>query len=220
VIRVMLVDDQEMIRIGLATIIDAMDGMCVVASAPDGITALATLATTPADVILMDLRMPGIDGVETTRRIRLTIPAERTRIVVLTTFDQDANVLAALRAGANGFLSKAVSPTELAAAITEVAAGGGALSATAAAALIANLNQAAETPVDPVIAARFGYLTGREHEIVEAAAAGLDNAAIAQRLFISQHTVKTHLNRAMAKVDAHDRAQLVTLAYRAGIRPS
>lgn len=219
-IAVMLVDDQEMIRVGLTTIVDANEGMEVVAQAADGYAALSLLEDTPVDVVLMDLRMPGIDGVETTRRIRATTPAEQTRILVLTTFDQDENVVAALRAGANGFLSKGVSPAELAAAITEVAAGGGALSAKAAAALIDHVAAGSQTPPDPVAAARFDLLTEREREIVEAAVGGLDNAEIATRLVISRYTVKTHLNRAMTKVDAHDRAQLVTLAYRAGIRPA
>ena len=219
-IAVMLVDDQEMIRVGLTTIVDASEGMEVVAQAADGYAALSLLEDTPVDVVLMDLRMPGIDGVETTRRIRATTPAEQTRILVLTTFDQDENVVAALRAGANGFLSKGVSPAELAAAITEVAAGGGALSAKAAAALIDHVAAGSQTPPDPVAAARFDLLTEREREIVEAAVGGLDNAEIATRLVISRYTVKTHLNRAMTKVDAHDRAQLVTLAYRAGIRPA
>ncbi len=223
-IRVMVVDDQEMIRIGLATIIDAQDGMEVVLSVPDGLAALAALAPEapdgrPVDVVLMDIHMPGIDGVETTRRIRDRFSATQVRIIVLTTFDQDENVLAALRAGANGFLSKGVGPDELAAGIHEVASGGGALSAKAAAALITHVADASDAPVDPEVAERFGYLTDREREIVQAAADGLDNRQIAERLFISQFTVKTHLNRAMVKVDAHDRAQLVTLAYRAGIRP-
>jgi len=220
-IRVMLVDDQEMIRVGLTTIIDASDDLHVVAQAPDGYAALKVLDTTAVDVILMDLRMPGIDGVETTRRVRAKLAAEQTKIIVLTTFDQDENVFAALRAGANGFLSKGVSPTELTESITEVAEGGGALSAKAAAALIGHIAHDSEhvLPVDPIIAARFDYLTDREREIVEAAVSGLDNGQIAQKLFISQFTVKTHLNRAMMKVDAHDRAGLITLAFKAGIRP-
>lgn len=218
-IRVMLVDDQEMIRVGLRTILDASGTVTVVADAPDGFAALKALDNTPVDVVLMDLHMPGIDGVETTRRIRARLSSQQTRVLVLTTFDQDENVIAALRAGANGFLSKGVGPTELVAGITEVADGGGALSAKAAAALIGHVANQTDAPVDPATAARFDYLTQREREVVQAAVEGLDNAAIAKKLFISQYTVKTHLNRAMMKVDAHDRAGLVTLAYKAGIRP-
>ena len=217
-INVMLVDDQEMVRIGLATIIDSSDEMRVTSQAPDGYAAVKLLASGGVDVVLMDLRMPGIDGVETTRRIR-TVYGEHPAIIVLTTFDQDENVVAALRAGANGFLSKGVSPADLIAGIADAAHGGGVLSAKAAAALIDHVAHETEVPVDPVIAAHFSYLTDREREIVEAAVAGLDNAQIAATLFISQFTVKTHLNRAMMKVDAHDRAGLITLAYKAGIRP-
>jgi DNA-binding NarL/FixJ family response regulator len=215
----MIVDDQEMVRVGLRTILSASDAIDVVAEAPDGLAALHALDTVPVDVMLMDLRMPGVDGVETTRRVRQRFDAAQVRVVVLTTFDQDENVIAALRAGANGFLSKGVGPAELVAGIEEVSEVGGALSARAAAALIEHVAHETVTPVDPVIAARFDYLTDREREIVRAAAEGLDNQAIAQRLVISAFTVKTHLNRAMMKVDAHDRAGLVTLAYRAGIRP-
>lgn len=218
-IRVMLVDDQEMIRVGLATIIDAMEGIDVAANEPDGLSALKTLETIQVDVVLMDLHMPGIDGVETTRRIRQKLTAESTKIVVLTTFDQDENVITALKAGANGFLSKGVSPSELASGITEVAHGGGALSAKAAAALIAHVSQGNEVVAEPHALGLFSTLTEREQEIVRAAMAGLDNSQIAERLFISQFTVKTHLNRAMMKLDVHDRASLITLAFKAGIRP-
>ena len=218
-IKVMLVDDQEMIRVGLRTILEASGAIEVCADAPDGYAALKLLASTPADVVLMDLRMPGIDGVETTRRIRARFSPQQVRIIVLTTFDQDENVIAALRAGANGFLSKGVGPAELVAGITEVADGGGALSAKAAAALIDHVSAETEVPVDQSVVARFEYLTDREREIVKAAADGLDNDAIAKRLFISQLTVKTHINRAMTKLDVHDRAALLALAYKAGIRP-
>ena len=138
-IRVLLVDDQEMIRMGLRAILDAQPGIEVVADVGDGFQALELLQQTNVDVVLMDIRMPGIDGVETTKRLRRTTPTEAVRVIVLTTFDNDANVFAALRAGANGFLSKGVSPTELVAGIEEVAAGGGALSAAAAAALIGHV---------------------------------------------------------------------------------
>jgi len=167
VIRVLIVDDQEMIRVGLRTILQAHPDIEVVAEAGDGLLALRLLETTAVDVVLMDLRMPGIDGVEATSRLRARWPAEQVRVLVLTTFEQDANVLAALRAGANGFLGKGVGPAELTDGIVEVHAGRGALSSAAA--------SARHRPV------RVG-LHGQ-------------------------------------KVGARDRAQLVSLAVRAGMRP-
>lgn len=219
-IRVLIVDDQEMIRVGLRTIIDAHPDLTVVGDVSDGLQALQSLETLAADVILMDIRMPGIDGVETTRRVRATHRGDDLRIVVLTTFEHDDNVLAALRAGANGFLSKGVGPGDLAAGIIEVAAGGGALSGAAAAALIGHVAGDRALPIDPVMADRFTALTPREREVVAAIAGGLDNKEIAERMFLSPFTVKTHANRAMTKVGARDRAQLVTFAFRAGISPT
>ena len=218
-IRVVLVDDQEMIRYGLRTILGAQPQLEVVGEAADGLAALQLLEHVDADVVLLDIRMPGIDGVETTRRLRRTHPSQALRIIVLTTFDQDENVLAALRAGADGFLSKGVGPAELVAGITDVAAGGGALSASAAAALIGHVAAEQVTPADPEMVKRFEALTPREREVVVAIVSGLDNAQIARDMFLSPFTVKTHANRAMTKVQAKDRAQLVSYAVRAGIRP-
>ncbi|MEV7038417.1 response regulator transcription factor [Amycolatopsis sp. NPDC051061] len=218
-IRVMLVDDQEMIRVGLRTMLDAHQDIEVAAEAGDGLLALRLLETTPVDVVLMDIRMPGIDGVETTRRIRRAYPPGQVRIIVLTTFDHDENVFAALRAGANGFLGKGVGPAELTGAILEVAAGGGALTPAAAAALISHVASDPGFRAEPEIVRLFEALTPREREIVEAIVSGLDNTQIAEQMYVSPFTVKTHANRAMTKVGARDRAQLVTLAFRAGIRP-
>jgi DNA-binding NarL/FixJ family response regulator len=215
----MLVDDQEMIRAGLRTILGAPPGIEVVAEAADGLDVLRQLETVQADVVLMDIRMPGIDGVEATRRIRLTRPAENLRILVLTTFDQDENVLAALRAGADGFLGKGAGPAELTAAVEQVASGGRALSPGAVDAVVDSVVDQRVVAVDPAVAARFAELTAREREVVEAIVSGLDNAQIAEQFFLSPFTVKTHANRAMTKVGARDRAQLVTLAIRAGITP-
>ncbi|WP_236778985.1 response regulator transcription factor [Agromyces seonyuensis] len=212
----MLVDDQEMIRTGLRTILDATDDLEVVAEAADGIEAIQRLDPAAVDVVLMDLRMPGIDGVETTRRIRARHSPDAIRILVLTTFEEDHNVLAALRAGANGFLSKGVGPAELATGIREVAEGGGALSAAAAAVLIDNVAEERAPVVDAGMVDRFEALTARERDVVRAIVTGLDNAQIAAQLFVSPYTVKTHANRAMAKVGARDRAQLVVFAVRAG----
>jgi len=219
VIRVMLVDDQEMIRTGLRSIIGAHPELEVVAEAGDGLAVLRQLDDAQPDVVLMDLRMPGIDGVEATRRIRLTRPAEQLRILVLTTFDQDVNVLQALRAGADGFLSKGAGPTELTDAILAVAAGDRALSPSAVSAVVQHVVQQRAVDVDPALAARFAQLTPREREVVGAIASGLDNAEIAERFFLSPFTVKTHANRAMTKVGARDRGQLVAMAVRAGISP-
>ena len=239
-IRVMIVDDQAMIREGLRAILSVAVDIEVVGAASDGFEALAMIgeaggitedpAGNPtgdaaagatgnpsADVVLMDIRMPGIDGVETTRRLRQRYTPEQLRIVVLTTFDNDENVLAALRAGANGFLSKGVGPAALADGIREVAAGGGTLSAAASAVLIGQVAEHKAPVVDAALLDRFGALTPRERDVVIAIATGLDNAQIAADMFVSPFTVKTHANRAMAKVGARDRAQLVSFTYRAGL---
>jgi DNA-binding NarL/FixJ family response regulator len=219
VIRIMLVDDQEMIRLGLRSIIDTHPDQEVVAEAADGLAAIKLIDVVRPDVILMDLRMPGVDGVETTRRIRQRYSADQIRIIVLTTFDADANVIAALKAGANGFLSKGVGPTELCQAITEVYEGAGALSSSAATALIEHVVHDNSTAIDPEAQRQIDQLTAREREILNEIVKGLDNDQIAKAFYISPTTVKTHANRAMMKTGCRDRAQLVTLAYRAGIRP-
>ncbi|GAA3650090.1 response regulator [Microbacterium marinilacus] len=217
-ITVMLVDDQEMLRTGLKVIINAQPDLEVVAEAGEGITAVHLLESTTVDVVLMDLNMPGIDGVETIRRIRAAHGSRSPRILVLTTFDQDDNVLAALRAGAEGFFSKGASPAELADGIRRVASGEHALSPTAIDALVVHVSEDPVSPADPEKEALFAALTPREHEVVELIVAGLDNAEISRRIFISPFTVKTHANRAMMKVGARDRAQLVSLAIQAGVR--
>jgi DNA-binding NarL/FixJ family response regulator len=217
VTTVIIVDDQEMIRVGLRTILEAQPGYKVVADFGDGLQAVAFLADRIVDVVLMDIRMPGIDGIEATRRIRLTHPSSTVRIVILTTFELDENVISALKAGANGFLSKGVAPAELVAGIDEVAAGGGALSAAATAALIGHVSAQPELTTDPKMAEIFGTLTPRERDVVLAVAAGLGNEEIARTLFVSPFTVRTHAQRAMTKVGARDRAQLVAFAYRAGL---
>ncbi|WP_182066520.1 response regulator transcription factor [Curtobacterium sp. ME12] len=217
-IRVILVDDQDMIRFGLRAILDRADGIAVVGEAADGLTAVNVIANTPADVVMMDIRMPGIDGVETTRRVRAAAPVDP-KIVMLTTFDQDDLVFQALQAGANGYLSKAAGPAELVTAITDVAAGGGALSANAAAALIAQAAAAPVVSVDPGMRQRFDALTDRERDIVTLVCRGHDLDHIAQDLFLSPLTVKTHVNRAMTKVNARDRAQLVAFAFQSGLLP-
>jgi DNA-binding NarL/FixJ family response regulator len=216
-IRVLIVDDQDMIRAGLRTILGLLDDIEVVADVGDGLAAISLLNDVPADVVLLDIRMPGIDGVEAMRRIRERHSPEQVKVIMLTTFEHDDNVVAAVRAGANGFLGKGVGPTELAAGIREVMAGGGALSAAAAAAVIGSVAKGASTIIDREIAQRFEALTPREKDVVIAACAGQSNNDIAAELFLSPYTVKTHVNRAMAKVAARDRSQLVAYAFAAGL---
>ncbi|MBD8728117.1 response regulator transcription factor [Frigoribacterium sp. CFBP 13707] len=221
-VRVLIVDDQLMIRLGLRGILEASDEVTVVDDVADGLLAVERVLTETVDVVLMDVRMPGIDGVEATRRIRAAGSAGspgRPSIIVLTTFDDDATVLEALRAGADGFLSKGVGPAELVAGIVDVARGGGVLSARATAALIRQVSEATPPAVDTAVAALFDRLTPRERDVVVAAAAGKDNATIAAEMFVSPFTVKTHVSRAMTKLQARDRAQLVAFAYRGGLVP-
>ena len=215
--RILIVDDQDDIRAGIRAMLLLDPALVVVADLSDGLQVVPFLRDHPIDLVLMDIRMPGIDGVEATRRIRAEHAAEKVRIIVLTTFDQDEIVLAALRAGANGFLSKTVSPAELIAGITEVAGGGGTLSANATAALIGHMADNPPPIVDQGLLRRFDILTPREREMIILVARGLSNEEIAGQMFVSPLTVKTHVVRAMTKVGARDRAQLVSLIFRAGL---
>ncbi|MGO4784441.1 response regulator transcription factor [Cryobacterium sp. W22_MBD10_FK3] len=217
-IRVLIVDDQEMIRAGLRTILEAHPDLTVVAEVGDGISAVRLLESTAVDVVLLDIRMPGIDGVETTRRIRADHPAETVRILILTTFEQDDYVLTALRAGADGFLGKGASRTELTDGILRVSGGNHALSPAAVNALVEHIAEPAAVASDPAAVLRFVELTQREREVLTLIVAGLDNAQIAAQIFVSPFTVKTHANRAMMKSGTQNRAQLVSLAVQAGIR--
>ena len=216
-IRVLIVDDQDMIRAGIRTILEAAEDITVVGDARDALTALADLERVEADVVLMDIRMPGIDGVEATRRLRSRHGSDEVKVIILTTFEHDEHVIAALRAGADGFLGKGVGPAELAAGIREVAAGGGALTAAAAGAVIGKVAGHRERAVDAELAARFTALTPRELGVVRAACLGKSNTDIAEELFLSPLTVKTHVNRSMTKVGARDRSQLIAYAFAAGI---
>lgn len=216
--RVLIVDDQADIRAGIRVMLQFDPGLVVAGDLSDGLQVLPFLRSHQVDLVLMDIRMPGIDGVEATRRIRTEWPSEKLRIIVLTTFDQDEIVLAALRAGANGFLSKTVSPAELVAGVTEVVAGGGALSAAATAALIGHLSDS-PPPADRELLRRFDALTPRERDVILLVAGGLSNDEIAAQMFVSPFTVKTHAVRAMTKVGARDRAQLVSFTVRAGLYP-
>jgi DNA-binding NarL/FixJ family response regulator len=217
--RILIVDDQDEMRAGIRAMLQLDPTLEVAGDLSDGLQVIQFLRDHPVDLILMDIRMPGIDGVEATRRVRQEHTAADVRVVVLTTFDQDEIVLAALRAGANGFLSKTVSPRELVAGITEVVAGGGALSAAATAALIGHMTDSPPPAIDREVLHRFGALTPRERDVIAFVTSGLSNDEIASQLFLSPLTVKTHVVRAMTKVGARDRAQLVSLAFRAGIYP-
>ncbi|MFC1414756.1 response regulator [Streptacidiphilus sp. N1-12] len=217
--RILIVDDQDDIRAGIRAMLQLDPGLTVAADLSDGLQVLPFLRTHPVDLVLMDIRMPGIDGVEATRRIRKEHPPEKLRVIVLTTFDQDDIVLAALRAGANGFLGKTVSPAELVAGIKEVVAGGGALSAVATAALIGHMTDSPPPAVDRELLRRFDNLTPRERDVVVLVAGGLGNEEIAAQLHVSPFTVKTHAVRAMTKVGARDRAQLVSFTFQAGLYP-
>ncbi|GAA5029486.1 response regulator [Microbacterium fluvii] len=213
---VVLIDDQAMIRAGLRGILEDA-GISVVAEAADGRQGVEAVQRTRPDAVLLDLRMPIMDGVETVRRLRADEGTTGVRILVLTTFDADQDVIAALSAGADGFLGKTAEPEELVAAVGAVARGEASLSPRAARAVIAHLGSRTAQPADPALVSRVESLTARERDLVRYAAEGWDNQRIARELVISPHTVKTHLNRAMMKLDARDRGQLVAFAFRSGM---
>jgi DNA-binding NarL/FixJ family response regulator len=215
-IRVLLADDQALIRAGYKMILDAEPDLEVVGEAVNGRDAVFLARTTRADVVLMDIRMPEVDGIEATRRIAADDDLAGVRILVLTTFENDENVLHAVRAGASGFLGKNVGPDELIHAVRIVAAGDALLSPKATRGLV----QHVLTQPEPVAAAGLDQLTDREREVVVLVAHGLSNDDIADRLSLSPLTAKTHVNRAMTKLGARDRAQLVVIAYQNGlVRP-
>jgi DNA-binding NarL/FixJ family response regulator len=214
-IRVLLADDQALIRAGFRVLIDAAPDLEVVGEAANGREALDLLRRTRADVVLMDIRMPEVDGLEATRRITADDDLAGVKVLVLTTFEVDDHVVRAIRAGASGFLGKGVEPGELLAAIRAAAAGDAPLSPAATRLLIGKLRS--DAPVTEVDAGRLRVLTQREREVVALVGQGLSNDEIAAKLFVSPLTAKTHVNRAMTKLHAHDRAQLVVIAYQTGL---
>jgi DNA-binding NarL/FixJ family response regulator len=225
-IRVLLADDQVLIRSGFAALIASSKDLVVVGEASDGAQAVARARELRPDVVLMDIRMPGTDGLSATQEITGSPDLAGVRVIVLTTFEADEIVLSALRSGASGFLGKSVEPEELLDAIRVVARGDSLLSPGATRSLIARFlaeptATAAPATADTAAAtAPLSALTDREREMVTFAAHGLNNEEIAGRLFLSPLTVKTHLNRAMSKLGVRDRAQLVVLAYQTGlVRP-
>ena len=226
--RVLVVDDQRVVREGLLMLLGLIDGLQVVGAAADGEQALAMVDDTDPDVVLMDLNMPRLDGIETTRRLAASHP--HLPVVVLTTYTDDERVFAALRAGARGYLTKDAGAAEIQAAITSAASGKAhldpevqrrlldALKGGAAFAVPGDTDSpAGDVPVPASRGAAPDGLTRREVEVVQHIAAGHSNADIAGALFVSEATVKTHINHIFAKTGVRDRAQLVTYAFRTGI---
>lgn len=215
-IRVLLADDQALLRGTFRMLIDSTPGMEVVAEAATGRRAVELARSRRVDVVLMDIRMPDLDGLAATRLITEDEDLAGVKILVLTTFENDEYVAEALRAGASGFLGKGINPGELLDAIRVVAAGDALLSPAATKALIARFLSQPAAP-DPGSTPQLAALTPREREVVALVATGLSNDEIAERLHVTPLTAKTHVNRAMTKLGARDRAQLVVTAYRTGL---
>jgi DNA-binding NarL/FixJ family response regulator len=215
--RIFLVDDQALVRAGFRMLIDAQPDMEVVGEADDGRAALEALTVTRADLVLMDVRMPNLDGVEATRRL-LARDGDPPKVIVLTTFDLDEHVFAALRAGASGFLLKDARPEELLGAVRAVLSGDAVVAPSATRRLLDHVADAlpGDTDEDPRLAA----LTPREREVLLEVARGRSNTEIAADLFMAEATVKTHVGRLLAKLEQRDRVQLAVFAYDAGlVRP-
>ena len=221
-ISVVVADDQALVRVGFCGIIAATPGLRVVGEAANGEEAVAVARAAKPDVVLMDVRMPVLDGIEATRQITASAESAGVRVIILTTFDLDEYVFAALRAGASGFLLKDTLPDDLVMAIRVVAAGEALLAPSITRRLIIEF---ARTPAPAVTAPatppRGGHvasmLTERECEVLRLVATGMSNAEIADRLFISPATAKTHVAHLLTKLDARDRVQLVIIAYQAGL---
>jgi DNA-binding NarL/FixJ family response regulator len=217
VIKVAVADDQALVRQGFVALLDGEDDMTVVGEAADGEQAVVLAARVCPDVLLMDVRMPGVDGIEATRRIAATPELGGVHVVILTTFDVDEYVFDALRAGAAGFLLKDTDAADLLRAVRVVAAGDALLAPSVTRRLIAEYAARSRTAAAPL---DVEVLTPREREVVVLVASGLSNEEIAVRLYVSASTAKTHVARAMIKLGVRDRAQLVIAAYEAGlVRP-
>lgn len=215
-VRVVLVDDEAMVRVGLRMVLSAEADLEVVGEASDGGEAVDIVARTSPDVVLMDIRMPRVDGLEGARRVLAAHP--ETRVVVLTTFDEDEHVAQALRAGVSGFLLKVAPPEQLVAAVRTVAAGGGLLDPAVTVRVISAFAGTAEPA--PERAAALRALTDRERDVLRLVARGLSNAEIAAELYLGEATVKTHVSRVLMKLGLRDRVQAVAMAYESGlVRP-
>jgi DNA-binding NarL/FixJ family response regulator len=218
-IRVLLVDDQQLVRTGFRMILEGESDIEVVGEAPDGRQAIDAAQRLRPNVIVMDIRMPVLDGIEATRRLVRDRAAPDARVLVLTTFDADENVIEALRAGASGFLLKDVTPLDFVAAIRTVAAGEALLAPTVTRRLLDRFADRLP-PVNEERNAALRDLTERETEVLRLIARGLSNREIAERLVLAEPTVKTHVSHVLDKLDLRDRAQAVVLAYEAGlVRP-
>ena len=213
-ITVLVADDHDLARLGLRTLVDSEDDLSVVAEAADGIAAVAATRAHRPDVVLMDIRMPGIDGLEATRRIDADPDLEDTHVIVLTTFERDDHVLDALRFGAGGFLLKDSKPADLLNAIRLVAAGGF-LSSPSVTRRVVREFVASRRAARPH--PQLATLTDREREIVALVGEGLNNEEIAERLLVSRATARTHVSRAMIKLGTRDRAKLAVVAYQSGL---
>jgi DNA-binding NarL/FixJ family response regulator len=216
VIRVLVVDDQSLVRAGFVVLVDSDLELEVVGEASNGREAVDIARRERPDVVLMDIRMPEMDGIEATRQITGDPACEATKVLVLTTFDLDEYVFQALRAGASGFLLKDTEPAELLHAIRVVEAGESLLSPRITSRLIAEFASRPE-PSSVVDGDALGLLTDREREVLAAVGRGLSNGEIAEALFVSAATAKTHVSRVMTKLNARDRAQLVVVAYESGL---
>jgi DNA-binding NarL/FixJ family response regulator len=214
-VTVLLVDDQALVRTGFRVLLDAEADITVVGEAADGAAAVAQARSARPDVVLMDIRMPVVDGIQATRQINSTPGLERVRVLILTTYDTDEYVSEALAAGASGFLLKDAGPAELLHGIRVVAAGDALLAPKITRRLIAQFTAARTT--DHAAAERLSVLTAREREVVALAGHGLSNPEIAAALKLSPATARTHVSRAMSKLGARDRAQLVVVAYQTGL---
>jgi len=213
-IRIVLVDDQELVRAGFRMVLDAQPDMNVVGEAADGLAAVALVRGTPADVVVMDVRMPRLDGIEATRQI--CEAGDRPRVLMLTTFDLDEYAFAALKAGASGFLLKDVPPEELLFAIRAVHSGDAVVAPSTTRRLIDRFAPLLPSGADNESPDLAG-LTSREREVLTLIAQGLSNAEIAKSLYVSEATVKTHVGRVLAKLGLRDRVQAVVFAYETGL---
>ena len=219
-VRVLVADDQALVRAGFVALLAAQEDVDVVGEAADGEQAVELALRLRPDVVLMDIRMPGLDGLAATRRIVAAPELADTRVVVLTTFELDEYVFEALRSGASGFLVKHTEPADLVRAVRVVAAGEALLSPSVTRRLIAEYAARARPAPDARTARALGALTEREREVLALVAQGLSNEEIAERLVLSRATARTHVSRVLAKVGARDRTQLVVLAYESGlVRP-
>ena len=215
-VRVLLADDDALLRAGVAVVLGTADGIEVVGEAADGLQAVALCRSLGSDVVVMDVRMPGIDGIEATRRI--VAAGFPTRVLVLTTFHHDEYVWGALQAGASGFLLKRASPERLIDAVHTLASGDALIDPAVTRELVGQfVTRAGSGRTDSPESRRLAQLTGREREVLKLVAEGYSNAEIAGLLTIAESTIKTHVKRILAKIDARDRAQAVVVAYRGGL---